>query len=433
MSPAILFGLAISGLFLAAFAAIGTRVLQRFHRHELEDFCRMRGRVDVFERVIDSHDRLILAAESLQLIGTVLLILSGSLYLFGDSNGSALVEQWHFLLAVVTSAACVLLLTSWVPWSVARLWAVPFLFHTWRVWWAASWLGWPLSLGAMLCSYLLSRFSSRDPDEIDEEEALEDEIMSIVASGEREGLLEKTAREMIEGVIELDDLSVGEIMTPRSKVDALEVNQSWSQIIHDMSRANRSRYPVYEGTPDQIVGTLVVRDLLKFFIQGKLPNQPLRHLARPALVVPKTRLSDDMLSEFLKLRQHLAVVVDEYHSMVGIVTIEDILEEIVGEIVDESEMNLEQSIQQSEPGIAVALGHVRIDELNDELGLALQESDEYDTIAGMLIAEFREIPPIGTVMETEAARITVLESTPRQVVRVEIAAKHQLSEPTAAP
>ncbi len=119
--------------------------------------------------------------------------------------------------------------------------------------------------------------------------------------------------------------------------------------------------------------------------------------------------------------------------MVGIVTIEDILEEIVGEIVDESEMNLEQSIQQSEPGIAVALGHVRIDELNDELGLALQESDEYDTIAGMLIAEFREIPPIGTVMETEAARITVLESTPRQVVRVEIAAKHQLSEPTAAP
>ena len=431
MSPAVLLGLAISGLFLAAFAAIGTRVLQQFHRHELEEFCRTRGRVDVFERVMDSHDRLTLAAESLQVTGTVVLTLAGSLYLFGDANGSALVEQWHFLLAVVTSGIVVLLLTSWVPWSVTRLWAVPFLFHTWRVWWAASWLGWPLALGAKVCSELLSRFSTQ-PDEIDEEEALEDEIMSIVASGERDGLLEKTAREMIEGVIELDDLSVGEIMTPRSKVDALEVNQPWSQLIHEMSRANRSRYPVYDGTPDQIVGTLVVRDLLKFFIQGKLPNQPLRHLTRPALVVPKTRLSDDMLSEFLKLRQHLAVVVDEYHVMVGIVTIEDILEEIVGEIVDESEMNLEQTIMQSESGVAIALGHVRIDELNDELDLALEESDEYDTIAGMLIAEFREIPPTGTVLETETARITVLESTLRQVVRVEIVARHQLSEPTIA-
>ena len=432
MSPTILLAMSIAGLFLAAFAAIGTRVLQRFPRHELEEYCRTRGRVEIFEKVMDQHDQFILAAESLQVVGTVVLTLSGSLYLFGDTDGTALVERWHFLLATLVSIGSVLLLTSWVPWAVVRLWAVPFLFHTWRIWWGASYLGWPLSLGAMVCSFLLSRFSSV-PDEIDEEEALEDEIMSIVATGEREGLLEKTARDMIEGVIELDDLTVSEIMTPRSKVDALEVNQPWSELIHQMSRANRSRFPVYEGTLDQIVGTLVVRDLLKFFINGKLPNQPLRHLTRPALVVPKARLSDEMLNEFLKLRQHLAVVVDECYSMVGIVTIEDILEEIVGEIVDESEMNLEQNVLQSEPGIAVVLGHVRIDELNDELDFALEESDEYDTIAGLLIAEFREIPPTGTTLDTETARITVLEATSRQIVRVKIVATHRLNEPMNSP
>ena len=119
--------------------------------------------------------------------------------------------------------------------------------------------------------------------------------------------------------------------------------------------------------------------------------------------------------------------------MVGIVTIEDILEEIVGEIVDESEMNLEQNVLQSEPGIAVVLGHVRIDELNDELDFALEESDEYDTIAGLLIAEFREIPPTGTTLDTGTARITVLEATSRQIVRVKIVATHRLNEPMNSP
>lgn len=403
---------------LTVFSAIGARVLQTFSVHELKEHCRTRNRNDVFERIMAGHERLELAAECFQIIASVLALLAGSWLLWGDLNPSEPGAWGRFLGAGIVGAFMLVVTTSWIPWSVVKFWGVPFLFHTHRLWWLASIVAWPLVVGLAFVGGFLQRFSDQHDEPVDEEEALEDEIMSIVAAGEHEGLLEPAAREMIEGIIELDDVTVGEIMTPRSKVDAISVDADIETILDEVAQTQRSRYPVFAGSLDHVLGVLTVRDLITS-LRSKQPR-PLRELLRPLLVVPDSKLADEMLHEFLHARQHLAVVIDEYDSVAGIVTIEDVLEEIVGEIRDEAEPPRPPEVKLLGPEAAEVPGHLRLVDLEAAMPLSLSESDEFDTVAGLLMAEAREVPPVGFRLEYEGVRFEVLERSPRQVLRVRV-------------
>jgi len=414
---AILIVLLAIGLLATIFASIGAKTLRHFPHRQLEDVCHLRKRPELFHQILDRHDDVALAAEKLQAIGIVVLCFCslGLWFTFQDQG----------LLSGAVVAFCVLLLiliiTVWIPWAVVRHGAGAFLLKTWRIWWLVYQAFRPLTIGSAVAHWVFRRLAGQ-PEKMEkeeEEEAFEDEIMTMVTAGEREGLLEQDAREMIEGVIELGDADVSDIMTPRLKVDALDVNLSWPEVLSFVSETGRTRIPVYERALDNIVGVLYVKDLLPELANGSdRPCKPLRELLREAWLIPSTIPLDDLLQDFLENRKHLAVVVDEYEAVEGVVTIEDVLEEIVGEIIDESDDDLEEEIDQLDETCSEVLGVTHLDAINESLALDLPESEDYDTIAGFVITSLGHIPKQGEFVDHNGIRVTVLEAEPRRIERV---------------
>ena len=217
---------------------------------------------------------------------------------------------------------------------------------------------------------MLHRLAGRDARQADEE-SIEEEIRTIVSEGHREGLLEEEAREMIEGVIELGDV-VGLAHHDAADRDAHAPGSTrrgtkWSRA--SSSSATRA-FPVYDKSRDDIVGILYSKDLLPELAKdADEPRRPLAELLRKPLFVPETKPVDDLLQLFQKSRTHIAIVLDEYGGVSGLVTIEDVLEEIVGEIDDEYDPEAEEDIRKIDDDTCEALGRAHVDEINAADGL----------------------------------------------------------------
>jgi CBS domain containing-hemolysin-like protein len=284
----------------------------------------------------------------------------------------------------------------------------------------------PLTWGVILFESPLSRLVGRVQVEEDEEEAFEEEIRSIVTEGLYDGVLAPDAREMIEGVIELADGDVMDIMTPRSNIDAIDIDSPWPEILDLVIESGRTRYPVYEGQLDQIIGILYVKDLLAEYRRGH--PRDLRELLRKPSFVPTTKPLNAMLQTFLRAHSHLAIVVDEYQSVAGVVTIEDVLEEIVGEIVDESDKEEENEVRWLSEDTAEVLGTTHVDTVNQEFGLELDEPDDYDTLAGLVISRLGRIPTVGESIQVDGVQFTVIEANRRRINRLLIERDEPLRE-----
>ena len=412
---------ALVAMTFSGFTATAAKVLQEFSRRELELYCRKRKRLDLFGEILDDDERVMIRAESLQVVATAALVLSGTLWLYHDLKTFRDVGPFRFGAGVAATTLVMVTVTSWIPWAVVRLWAAPFLFHSWRMLKFVTGPLWPLTIGAAMVDALMRRLADRPEREEDEEEAFEDEIRSIVTEGRHEGLLEEDALEMIEGVIELGDTDVLDIMTPRSNIDAFEVEQSLPTVLQFIVEVGRTRLPVYEGTLDKIIGVLHVKDLLKeLSLSSSEPRTSLRRLLRKPWFVPTTKPLNEMLQEFQQTRNHLAIVVDEYRSVAGVVTIEDVLEEIVGEIEDESDKQPDEQLERVDEATAVALGAIHIDSVNEQMGLDLPEPDDFDTLAGLVISQLGRIPKTGDSVTVDGASLTVLDVTRRRINRVRI-------------
>ncbi|HJN10982.1 MAG TPA: hemolysin family protein [Pirellulaceae bacterium] len=418
MSTAILLAIAIIAAMLAALTANAAKVLHEFSRSELQSYCRRRDRLDRFGQILDNYEQTRLGLESLQFVAIVIAIAASAAWFFHRLNSLTAMTPLVFVAGVAVLSVVVLALAIWIPTAVAELWAPAFLFHLWRPLWWMSRLMRPLNLGAEMIDALVRRLADRPESDEDEEEAFEDDIRSLVTEGQYDGVLEQDAREMIEGVIELADTDVSDIMTPRSNMDALEVTANWDQVLQYVVEAGRTRFPVFEGPVDQIIGVLYVKDLLAELALEESQRKSMRELLRQPWFVPTTRPLDELLQDFLQTRNHLAVVVDEYQSVAGVVTIEDVLEEIVGEIVDESDKDEEEVIRIVDDTSAEVLGIAHVDDLNERLGLDLPEPDEYDTIAGFVIHELGRIPKAGETMLADGAKITVLAANRRRIERL---------------
>ena len=331
--------LIVVGWLITALGAIGTHVLRDFSRHQLETYCRRRGKRESFGRILAEHDHAALAAESLQAIGCLVLLIGVVLYWLQSSDAIAGREtlQWSGpgSMTLLVSALVLLATLIWIPRAVVRVWSAPLIYHGWFLWRLIERLLWPLTVGILVFETLINRLAGRDDDPEDEEEAFEDEIRTIVSAGLREGHLEEDAREMIEGVIELGDADVLDIMTPRSEINALDADLKWPEVLRFVVEVGRTRIPVFEKTLDNIIGILYVKDLFPELDKNPQGLQiPLSQLVRKPWFIPATKAVDELLREFLKTRNHMAIVVDEYRAVAGVVTIEDALEEIVGEIID---------------------------------------------------------------------------------------------------
>jgi CBS domain containing-hemolysin-like protein len=400
---------------------LGYRALRQFSRHELAESCTRGGKPERFAEIVRHHEEVALGVE----------ILTGFTAALGVIASSAWVEaRWNFsvaqsvgaLLGVSAAIGLVLVvIRTWMPWAGARLFAGGFLFRTWPAWRAIAALTLPLAWGAKALDAILHRAVGRTPQEVDEQ-AIEEEIRTIVSEGHRGGLLEDEAREMIEGVIDLGDAYVSQIMTPRTDMHMVQVDLPWDQLLGDVIESGHTRIPVYDKTRDDIVGILYSKDLLPELATGDPESRtPIRELVRKPLFVPETKAVDDLLQMFQQLRTHIAVVLDEYGGVSGLVTIEDVLEEIVGEIDDEYDPESVEEIERIDQDTVEALGRTHIDEINAAMNLELPEDGDYDTIGGLVFSELGRIPLTGEALVwQDKVRISVLEATRRRIDRVRI-------------
>jgi magnesium and cobalt exporter, CNNM family len=297
----------------------------------------------------------------------------------------------------------------------------------------------PLVWTARVMDTLLHRMAGHTPQQPDEE-SFEEEIRTIVTEGHREGLLEEDAREMIEGVIELGDADVEHIMTPRTEMHMLQVNTPWEKILDDVIASGHTRIPIYDKNRDDIIGILYIKDLLPELAKGAgQQRRPLKEILRKPLFVPESKAVDDLLQMFQQSRTHIAVVLDEYGGVSGLVTIEDVLEEIVGEIVDEYDKEVEQEISKIDEDVCEALGRAHVDQINEVMGFELPENEDFDTVGGFVFAEFGRVPMVGEFLTWQAGneqpdqtnagsvRVTVLDATRRRINRVRLERIHKES------
>ena len=421
MTPDVLIWLAVGSLALATVSACGTRGLYNFSRHELEIYCRGRQNRALYNTIVDECDQVALGVEILSKFTQVLFVVACLFWLLLSGRLGLHTAQSFLAVEVLTGTLVLLVTTVWIPVAIVRLGAAPFLYHTWRLWKLSSVLLLPIAACGVLVDLILHRLAGKTRDRPAEEE-FEDEIRAIVTEGLRDGLLEEDAREMIERVIELGDADVANILTPRSEVDAMDVSLTWHEMLNVVTTTRRTRIPVYDKQLDSILGILYVKDLLPEL--AKNPDEPrksVQELLREPWSVPRTMPLDDLLQEFLHSRNHLAIVVDEHSSVAGIVTIEDVLEEIVGEIVDEHDTDeVDEQMIQVNNGSVELIARIHIDKVNEQLGLALPEDDEYETIGGFISMQLGHIPQVGEQVVWPTATITVLEASHHRVKRVRV-------------
>jgi CBS domain containing-hemolysin-like protein len=425
--------LSLGGLFATCFGAIGARALIQFSRHELEEVCRLREAQSLFGEILKSHDRVARGVETLVALTSSLFLISASLWTAARWFSSGSIETGYQLAACVVGWGVVYSAARlWIPWTIVSLWAEEFLYYTWRMWRVVSQAVSPLVGAAQLFDVVLHRLAGRQREEATEE-SIEEEIRTIVTEGHRGGLLEEDAREMIEGVIELGDADVSQIMTPRTDMHMIHVGLNWDSLLENVIHAGHTRIPVFEKNRDDIVGVLYVKDLLpELAKRPDQPRKPMRDILRRPHFVPETKAVDDLLEDFQQTRNHMAVVLDEYGGVSGLVTIEDVLEEIVGEIVDEYDADLIEEIKLLSPHVCEALGRAHVDEVNEQLGTNLPDNGDYDTIGGFVFSELGRIPNNGeTLIWNESVRVTVIEASHRRIERVRIERLDELNKEIA--
>lgn len=424
MEPAILFWLSGTSLLVLVLSSISATILPDMLWHDLEEFCEKRNRPQLFSIIHEKHEVAALAAQCLQVFGLSIFLIASQAWLL--SGPGEMLDVFTFVTDVVGVTLVLTLTMVWLPWAVAEHFGPPYIYYTWPVWSAMSTILYPVTFGVDFLGGVMKRAAGIQDEPFDEEEEFEEEIRTIVTEAIREGHIEEDAREMIESVMELDDTDTASIMTPRSNIDALATTTAWQEIVELISRTGRTRIPIWDGNRDNFTGILYVKDLLPELVRPEASRKSLLELGRPVIHVPQSMSVSELLKYFLRKRTHLALVVDEYHAVTGLVTIEDVLEEIVGEIVDEHDTDeADTGIIQISEEEADVTGKAHVEDINEILGLELPETDDYDTIGGLVIHEMKRIPKPGEALQVGGVSIQVVAADRRRIHQLRLVRTRQ--------
>ncbi len=263
----------------------------------------------------------------------------------------------------------------------------------------------------------LMGISARTQDE--EQEVRQEQLISMVEQGQREGVVDEEELEMIENVLELDEMTAEQTMTPRTDLAAIAADSPLDKILALVAAVGHSRIPVYEGTVDNIIGILYAKDLLDLISTGA-DRFDLRKIIRKAYFVPETKPLRSLLHEFKKQKLHIAVVLDEYGGTAGIITIEDIFEQLVGDIADEYEKPEPESYKKINETTTDVDARMYIDDVNGHLEINLPDEEDYDTLGGFVFSHLGTIPKVGDSFEYQNLRLTITAAEARSVRRVKI-------------
>jgi CBS domain containing-hemolysin-like protein len=366
----VLLWFAVAAAILGCFAATAVRALRDFSRHELEEICQRREQPERFADILRNHERVALGVDMVVAFLFALAVACGSLWCWEELElRSSPASAWLLAATIFALGLALSVTIVWLPWSIARIAAAALVFYTWPLWKLLGRLCHPLVWSARLVDTALQHLAGRTVAEVDDG-TIEEEIRTIVSEGHREGLIEEDAREMIEGVIELGDAVVSHVMTPRTEMYMVQVNRPWDDVVNDIIDAGHTRVPAYEKNRDDVVGMLYSKDLLPELAKDPdEPRRPIRDLLRVPLFVPETKSVKDLLELFQRSRTHIAIAVDEFGGVAGLVTIEDVLEEIVGEIADEYDPVAEVPIVKIDDDTCEAVGRAHVDKINAAMDL----------------------------------------------------------------
>lgn len=240
-----------------------------------------------------------------------------------------------------------------------------------------------------------------------------EQLLNMLRSAHERNIFDADALSIFEGALEVADMTVSDVMVPRSQMDVIELDSSPAEIIAEMVETRHSRYPVIGENRDEVVGILLAKDLLAYV---RNPDAfSIRNVLRPPVFVPETKRLNVLLREFRSQRNHMAIVIDEHGSVAGLVTIEDVLEQIVGEIVDEYDDNEEADNIVAEGATRWRVkASVEIDTFNERFGTAFSDEDA-GTIGGLLTTAFARVPRRGESIVLEGLRFTILRADARRI------------------
>ena len=249
-------------------------------------------------------------------------------------------------------------------------------------------------------------------------EITEEDIKIFVKEGTESGVIEEGEKEMIHSIFEFSDTTVKEILTPRTMVFALDMERTLGEVWDEILEQGFSRIPVYNETIDKIIGILHMKDLFKYN-KERDSDIRIRDLIKEAYFIPATKTLVELLEEFKRKQIHMAIIIDEYGGTLGIITIEDLLEEIVGEIRDEFDQE-EESIQQIRETIYDIRGDTLIEELNDELSINIPISEEYDTVSGYVQDELGKVAELYDQVKGNGFILKVMDINNKRIEKIRV-------------
>ena len=408
-------------LLVGFLSALACYSLRGFSRSRLDEICCRHGREERFGLILRRAEPALLAVELFNSLAWLLLIVTALAWLQlwqlpGDEQlGWPIYAAKLLLLVLMLVFGGVIL-----PWTLARVVGEWFLFRVWPL------IGLLLAVARpvlYLCSQtdkLVHRVSGLGEPADDDAATIAEEILTVVDEGQREGLLESGAQTMIHRVMDLAEEDVAAIMTPRTDMNCIGADASFEEARQKFLEAGHSRMPVIGESPDDVDGILYAKDLLKHLDLANGQQPALKDIIREPFYVPETSGIDTLLETMRHKHVHLAIVLDEYGGVAGLVTMEDVLEEIVGEIVDEYDATEEVTIRQIKPGVHEVDARVHTDDLNEQFDYGLPEDGDFDTIGGFTVTQLGRVPEPGETLTWGRLRITVLAADKRKIHKLRI-------------
>ncbi|MEN8148409.1 MAG: hemolysin family protein [Planctomycetota bacterium] len=374
-------------------------------------------REETCQAFIALDEQFLLTCRSISIVSHVAFCLA--VYLWIAPVGRA-PEIGTVLEAGAVAVVALLTVVRLVPWMVGRIFSEEILLYVRGAIRATHTAFTPVWLILWFLRRVTERLAGRtiDPEGHDE---LEEEIMSAVEEGEMEGLLRESEVSMIERALHFPDADVADVMTPRTRMFALDRDTPIGDAVRQVFEEGHSRVPVFTENMDEVVGILYAKDLLEHWA-GSEAREHLTavEVSRKPFFVPETKKISQLLDEFRRRKTHIAIVIDEYGGTAGLITIEDILEEIVGEIEDEFDESVDvpplKVLGENEVEVDA---QVHVDDLSDHLEAEIP-SDDYDTVGGLVFTALGRIPIVGDEFEQDGLVFTVLDADERRVNRVRV-------------
>ena len=255
------------------------------------------------------------------------------------------------------------------------------------------------------------------------------ELVALLRQASQRGLVDADALSMLEGVLEVGDLQVRDIMIPRAQMVFVRRDEPFSKLLPVVVESGHSRFPVMDEDRDDIVGILLAKDLLRLYSNDVRERFDIREYMRPVVFVPESKRLNVLLKDFRRNRNHMALVVDEYGGVSGLVTIEDVIEQIVGEIDDEFDVEDDHNIRKEAERQFTVRGVTRIDEFNEYFSAHLSEEEGFDTVAGLLMKEFGRLPRRGESASIDGFEFRVLRADRRRIDALRVVAPRDVLPP----